>query len=72
VAALRRAAPAVPPCCSPLTGSSSWTMGTLKAEIQENGRFSNATVARTEIFAFTDGYSNTQRIHSSLNCLTSA
>jgi hypothetical protein len=47
-------------------------MGTLKAEIQENGRFSNATVARTEIFAFTDGYSNTQRIHSSLNCLTSA
>lgn len=47
-----------------------WTesfMGTLKAEMLQNGRFINATDARAEIFAFIDGYYNTQRLHSSLN-----
>jgi transposase InsO family protein len=46
-----------------------WTesfMGTLKAEMLQNGRFINATDARSEIFAFIDGYYNTQRLHSSL------
>lgn len=36
-----------------------WTesfMGTLKAEMLQNGRFINATDARAEIFAFIDGY----------------
>lgn len=35
-----------------------WTesfMGTLKAEMLQNGRFINATDARSEIFAFIDG-----------------
>ena len=47
-----------------------WTesfMGTLKAEMLQNGRFLNATDARTEIFAFIDCYYNTQRLHSSSN-----
>jgi putative transposase len=47
-----------------------WTesfMGTLKAEMLGEGRFENAADARTEIFAFIDGYYNTQRLHSSLN-----
>lgn len=50
-----------------------WTesfMGTLKAEMLQNGRFINAADARTEIFAFIDGYYNTQRLHSSLNYKT--
>ena len=50
-----------------------WTesfMGTLKAEMLQNGRFINAADARTEIFAFIDGYYNTQRLHSSLNYRT--
>jgi len=50
-----------------------WTesfMGTLKAEMLQNGRFINATDARAEIFAFIDGYYNTQRLHSSLNYRT--
>jgi putative transposase len=44
-----------------------WTesfMGTLKAEMLQNGRFINATDARAEIFAFIDGYYNTKRRHS--------
>jgi transposase InsO family protein len=50
-----------------------WTesfMGTLKAEMLQNGRFINATDALAEIFAFIDGYYNTQRLHSSLNYRT--
>jgi putative transposase len=50
-----------------------WTesfMGTLKAEMLQNGRFINACDARAEIFAFIDGYYNTQRLHSSLNYRT--
>lgn len=50
-----------------------WTesfMGTLKAEMLQNGRFINATDARAEIFAFIDCYYNTQRLHSSLNYRT--
>jgi hypothetical protein len=50
-----------------------WTesfMGTLKAEMLQNGRFINATDACAEIFAFIDGYYNTQRLHSSLNYRT--
>jgi putative transposase len=50
-----------------------WTesfIGTLKAEMLQNGRFINATDARAEIFAFIDGYYNTQRLHSSLNYRT--
>lgn len=50
-----------------------WTesfMGTLKAEMLQNGRFINAADARSEIFAFIDGYYNTHRLHSSLNYQT--
>lgn len=50
-----------------------WTesfMGTLKAEMLQNGRFINASDASAEIFAFIDGYYNTQRLHSSLNYTT--
>jgi transposase InsO family protein len=50
-----------------------WTesfIGTLKAEMLQNGRFINATDARAELFAFIDGYYNTQRLHSSLNYRT--
>jgi transposase InsO family protein len=50
-----------------------WTksfMGTLKAEMLQNGRFINATDAHAEIFAFIDGYCNTQRLHSSLHYRT--
>ena len=50
-----------------------WTesfMGTLKAEMLQNGRFINASDARAEIFAFIDGYYNTQRLLSSLNYRT--
>jgi len=50
-----------------------WTesfMGTLKAEMLQNGRFINLTDARAEIFAFIDCYYNTQRLHSSLNYQT--
>lgn len=50
-----------------------WTesfMGTLKAEMLQNGRFIDATDARAEIFAFIDGYYNTHRLHSSLNYRT--
>ncbi len=50
-----------------------WTesfMGTLKAEMLQNGRFLNAMDARAEIFAFIDCYYNSQRLHSSLNYRT--
>lgn len=50
-----------------------WTesfMGTLKAEMLQNGRFISATDAHAELFAFIDGYYNTQRLHSSLNYRT--
>ena len=47
-----------------------WTesfMGTLKAEMLQNGRFIDATDARSEIFSYIDCYYNTQRLHSSLH-----
>lgn len=47
-----------------------WTesfMGTLKAEMLQNGRFINPADARAELFSFIDRYYNTQRLHSSLN-----
>lgn len=50
-----------------------WTesfMGTLKAEMLQNGRFIDATDAHTEIFAYIDCYYNTQRLHSSLDYKT--
>lgn len=50
-----------------------WTesfMGTLKAEMLQDGCFINAIDAHAEIFAFIDGYYNTQRLHSSLNYRT--
>ena len=50
-----------------------WTesfMGTLKAEMLQDGCFINATDARAEIFAFIDAYYNTHRLHSSLNYRT--
>ena len=46
-----------------------WTesfMGTLKAEMLQGGAFIDAQDARTEIFAYIDGYYNTRRKHSSL------
>jgi transposase InsO family protein len=52
-----------------------WTesfMGTLKTEMLQNGRFLNAVDAHTELFAFIDGYYNTQRLHSSLDYQTPA
>lgn len=45
-------------------------MGTLKAEMLQNGRFINTTDAPAEIFSFIEGYYNTQRPHSSLNYKT--
>jgi putative transposase len=50
-----------------------WTesfMGTLKGEMLQDGRFIDEADARAEIFAFIDGYYNTQRLHSSLNYRT--
>jgi transposase InsO family protein len=52
-----------------------WTesfMGTLKAEMLQDGCFINAQDARTEIFAYIDSYYNTQRKHSSLDYQTPA
>jgi putative transposase len=46
-----------------------WTesfMGTLKAEMLQDGTFIDAHDARTEIFAYIDAYYNTRRKHSSL------
>jgi transposase InsO family protein len=47
-----------------------WTesfMGTLKAEMLDNGCFINASDAKTEIFAYIESYYNIQRKHSSLD-----
>jgi putative transposase len=52
-----------------------WTesfMGTLKREMLQRGSFANEGDARTEIFAYIDGYYNTQRRHSSLQYKTPA
>jgi putative transposase len=52
-----------------------WTesfMGTLKAEMLQDGCFINAQDARTEIFAYIDSYYNTQRKHSALGYQTPA
>jgi putative transposase len=45
-------------------------MGTLKAELIQNGSFASFSDAQTELFAFIDSYYNTQRLHSSLNYRT--
>ena len=47
-------------------------IGRLKAELLQGGTFSDAADARTELFAYIEGYYNTQRRHSSLNYLTPA
>jgi putative transposase len=50
-----------------------WTesfMGTLKAELVQSGRYMSLADAQTELFAYIDGYYNTQRLHSSLNYRT--
>jgi transposase InsO family protein len=47
-----------------------WTesfMGTLKAELIQNGRYICLEDARSDLFDFIDAYYNTQRMHSSLN-----
>lgn len=52
-----------------------WTesfIGTLKAEMLQDGCFINAQDARTEIFAYIDSYYNTHRKHSSLGYKTPA
>lgn len=47
-------------------------IGRLKAELLQGGRFRDETDARTELFAYIEGYYNTQRRHSSLNYLSPA
>ena len=47
-------------------------IGRLKAELLQGGAFSDANDARTELFAYIEGYYNTQRRHSSLNYLSPA
>lgn len=52
-----------------------WTesfIGTLKAEMLDDGCFINMRDAQTEIFAYIDSYYNTHRKHSALNYLTPA
>jgi transposase InsO family protein len=52
-----------------------WTesfMGTLKAEMLQDGCFLSLVDARSELFAYIDGYYNTQRLHSSLDYQSSA
>ncbi len=52
-----------------------WTesfIGTLKAEMLDDGSFINIRDAQTEIFACIDSCYNTQRKHSALNYLTPA
>jgi len=52
-----------------------WTesfIGTLKAEMLDNGCFINARDARLEIFAYIDSYYNIHRKHSSLDYQTPA
>jgi len=50
-----------------------WTesfIGTLKNEMLQNGSFIDESDARTELFAYIDGYYNTHRKHSSLDYLS--
>ena len=47
-------------------------IGRLKTELLQGGTFRNSADARTELFAYIEGYYNTQRRHSSLNYLTPA
>lgn len=50
-----------------------WTesmIGTLKAEMLQQGTFASEEDARTELFAYLDGYYNTKRKHSSLGYQT--
>ena len=50
-----------------------WTesfIGTLKHEMLQDGCFQNAGDARTEIFEYIEGYSNTHRKHSSIGYKT--
>lgn len=50
-----------------------WTesmIGTLKAEMIQEGTFENEEEARTELFAYLDSYYNTKRKHSSLGYQT--
>jgi putative transposase len=52
-----------------------WTesmIGTLKAEMLQDGCFQNEEDARTELFAYIESYYNTQRKHSSLGYKTPA
>ena len=42
------------------------TMGTMKTEMLQGGCFIDESDALTEIFAYIDGYYNTQRKHSAL------
>ena len=45
-------------------------IGTLKNEMLQGGRFIDQEDARTEIFAYIDGYYNTIRKHSALTYLS--
>jgi transposase InsO family protein len=45
-------------------------IGTLKSEMLQGGRFIDQTDARTEIFAYIEGYYNTIRKHSALRYLS--
>jgi len=47
-------------------------IGRLKAELLQGGTFSDAGDARTELFAYIEGYYNHHRRHSSLNYLSPA
>ena len=47
-------------------------MGTLKSEMLQDGRFIDATDARTEIFDYIDAYYNNHRKHSALGYQTPA
>jgi len=47
-------------------------IGRLKAEMLQGGCFTDMADARTELFAYIEGYYNTRRRHSSLNYLTPA
>ena len=47
-------------------------IGRLKTELLQGGTFSDSADARTELFAYIEGYYNTHRRHSSLNYLTPA
>jgi putative transposase len=47
-------------------------IGRLKAELLQGGCFTGMADARTELFAYIEGYYNTRRRHSSLNYLSPA